>query len=367
MPYLLSTQNVLNYLVENRIYRLSSDLLIDIQPKSGKNFNLLVRFQNEAAFLIKQERYDLRGETHEEFKSERYLQTLLQAFPELTFLREWIVEAIYIDLDRSILVFEYLQDYVDLSDFYQNDRFSVSVAAELGRVLAQIHRSTLNQEPYKALLTELNQGETVSHVPQVLYGFERIGVSVFQRVRQDSLEFYRMYQRFESLGTAIAQLKADWSPCCLVHQDLRFPNILVHPESNAIRIIDWEKFGWGDPAFDVGTAIAHYLMLWLRSLVIHKGLDLASTLRLASVPIAQLQPSLMALQTAYLEQFPEILSINSSFLVRSLQYAGAVLIETIQIKLEYHDAFNNRDICKMQVAKTLLCQPEQAMQTVFGM
>lgn len=366
MLFLLSTQNVLSYLNESDISNLNSDALLDIQVKSGKNFNLFVEFKNRTAFLVKQERYDLHGQTDQEFKSEWCLQRLIENFSELNQLHQWIVEAVHIDLDRSILVFEYFRDYVDLHDFYQDDRFPVSIAATLGRVLAQIHRLTLHQEQYRAFLTELSQGESVRQVPKILYGLERIGVSVFQRVRQDSIEFYRMYQRFESLGNAIAQLKTVWNPCCLVHQDLRFPNVLVHPETSDLRIIDWEKFGWGDPAFDFGTLIAHYLMVWLRSLVIHKGLDLASTLRLAKVPIAQLQPSLMAMRTAYLEQFPEILSIDSEFLMRSLQYAGAVLIETIQIKLEYHEAFNNRDICKMQVAKTLLCQPEQAMQTVFG-
>lgn len=363
MLFLLSTQNVLEYLNERNITHTSSDLVLDIQPKSGKNFNLLVEFKDKTAFLVKQEQHNLDGKTDEEFRREWCLQKWLMAFPELHHLRKWLVEPIDVNLDRSILVFEYLQDYVDLHDFYESDRFPTSIAAQLGRALAQIHRSTFNQAQYELFLTELNQGKSITRMPKVLYGLERIGVSIFQRVQQESLEFYRMFQRYESLGNAIAHLKANWNPCCLIHRDLRFANVLVQPETGAVRIIDWEKFSWGDPAFDFGTLIAYYLMLWLRSLVIYKGLDLASTLKMARVPIAQLQPSLAVLRSTYFEEFPEI---DSTFFVRSLQYAGAVLIDTIQIKLEYHEAFNNRDICKMQLAKTLLCQPEQAIQTVFG-
>ncbi|MBE9011422.1 aminoglycoside phosphotransferase family protein [Pseudanabaenaceae cyanobacterium LEGE 13415] len=360
MPFLLSTQNVLGYLNEREISNTNSDLLLSIQPKSGKNFNLLVEFKDKTAFLVKQEQHNLDGKTDEEFRREWYLQKLFATFPELCGLRSWLVEPLDIDLDRSVIVVEYLPEYVDLHDFYEQERFPVTVAENLGRALGQIHRSTFNQSQYEAFLTELNRGKSVSRVPRVLYGLERINVSVFQRVQQESLEFYRLFQRYESLGNAIAQLKASWSPCCLIHRDLRFPNVLVHPETGAIRIIDWEKFCWGDPAYDLGTVIAHYLMIWLRSLVIHKGLDLASTLKMARVLIAQLQPSLAALRSTYLEEFPDV------DLVRSLQYAGAVLIDAIQIKLQYYEPFNNRDICQMQVAKTLLCQPEQAMQTVFG-
>ncbi|MCU0552386.1 MAG: aminoglycoside phosphotransferase family protein [Leptolyngbya sp. Prado105] len=360
MPFLLSSQNVLNYLIEHQIYDLNLASLQDIQPKSGKNFNLFVKFQNQVAFLVKQERFDIRERTNNEFKQEWYLQQFLRSFPELA-IQQWIVEPIHVDLDRSITVFEYLSDYCDLYDFYERKSFPVEIAAELGTVLARLHRSTLNQAKYQAFLTQLDP--EIDHVPRILYGLERIGVSVFQNVRRESLEFYRMYQRFESLATAIAQLKQTWNPCCLVHQDLRLENVLVQPESGEIRIIDWEKFGWGDPAFDLGTVIAHYLRIWLRSLVIHKGLDLTSMLRLAVVPISQLQPSLVAMQQAYLAEFPDV---GDGFLARSLQFAGAILIEMIQIKLEHFEAFDNGDIVKLQVAKTLLCQPEQAISTIFG-
>lgn len=360
MPFLLSTQNVLTYLNERKITNANSDFLLDIQPKSGKNFNLLIKLKDQTAFLVKQEQHNLDGKTDEEFRREWCLQRLFAAFPELCHLRRWLVEPIDIDLDRSMIVVEYLSDFVDLYDFYESEQFPMSIVENLGRALGQIHRSTFNQHHYETFLIELNQGKSVNRIPRVLYGLERLSVSVFGRVQQESLEFYRLFQRYESLGTAIAQLKASWNPCCLIHRDLRFPNILVQPETANVRIIDWEKFGWGDPAYDLGTVIANYLMIWLRSLVIHKGLDLASTLKLAKVSIAQLQPSLAALRSAYFAEFSEI------DFVRSLQFAGVVLIDAIQIKLQYYEPFNNRDICQMQVAKTLLCQPEQAMQTVFG-
>lgn len=42
-------------------------------------------------------------------------------------------------------------------------------------------------------------------------------------------------------------------------------------EASIIRLIDWEKWTWGDPALDVGTVIASYLKLWLKSLIVNQN------------------------------------------------------------------------------------------------
>ncbi|BAU10903.1 aminoglycoside phosphotransferase [Leptolyngbya sp. NIES-3755] len=103
MPFLLSTQNVLAYLNERKISNANSDFLLKIQPKSGKNFNLLVQFKDRTAFLVKQEQHNLIGNTDQEFRREWCLQKMLATFPELCCLRKWLVEPIDIDLDRCNL------------------------------------------------------------------------------------------------------------------------------------------------------------------------------------------------------------------------------------------------------------------------
>jgi len=68
-----------------------------------------------------------------------------------------------------------------------------------------------------------------------------------------------------TLGQAIAELTTAFEPCCLTHNDLKLNNILLHNDweqsldgekqsSNSIvRLIDWERCSWGDPAFDLGN------------------------------------------------------------------------------------------------------------------
>jgi Phosphotransferase enzyme family len=370
MNFRLADHNVVNYLVSKNVCPAKDLQANHIEPKSGKNFNLLVHSNTAQSFLVKQERYDTHGLTRGEFWNEWRLQAFLQLFPELEELRSHVSTPLYFDPEDSIIVFEYWNDYVDLSDFYDEaEDFPPAIAAQLGTNLAMLHKATYGKPEYKAALAKLSQDELTSQMPQILYGLERIGTEVFSRVRQDSLDFFRLYQRYESLTAAIAALKSSWNPSCLIHADLRLSNVLLHQDLKTVRVrlIDWEKLMWGEPAFDLGTLIAVYLRRWLNSLVVHRALDLGTMLRLARVPIFQLQPSLIALVRAYMSQFSDVFQDSPDFLERVLQFAGIVLIEKIVIQLEYHDPFNNTNICTLQVAKSLLCNPQQAALSIFAM
>ena len=109
--------------------------------------------------------------------------------------------------------------------------------------------------------------------PLLLQSLDRIEPEIFGITPMDGLRFFALYQRYDSLGQAIAQLRQGISPTCLTHNDLKLNNILLDKDwenssENLVRFIDWERADWGDPAFDLGTAIGSYLQTWLGSLVI---------------------------------------------------------------------------------------------------
>lgn len=226
------------------------------------------------------------------------IQGLIQDFPVLEHWQPFLSAMRHFDRENSILVFEYLQDYRDLMDFYlKENTFPESIAQKLGTVLATINRDTYNQQEY-----------------------------------QD----------------AIAQKQPQ------------------QKESGIVRLIDWERSAWGDPAFDLGTAIGSYLQMWLNSLVVSKSLSIEESLSLAMTPLDRVQPSIAMLTRAYLTGFPEILVDRPDFIQRVVQFAGLAVIQSILASIEYQKTLVNSGISRLQVAKSLLCRPVQSMPTVFG-
>jgi len=379
MALLLSSQNVFKYLVVQNLSTQEDQDLSQVKLKFAKNFNLLLSLQDGRKLLVKQERHNHEGETVGEFFNEWRIREFLQRFPELSFIRPMLSEVIHFDAEHSIIVFNYLNNYCDLAEFHTKENvFPVGVATSIGATLATIHRATFNHQDYQEFFSQNSKDVPVNQTPKLARGLERIDPEVFGLVPADGLKFFALYQRYDSLGKAITELTTAFEPCCLTHNDLKLNNILLHNDweqaipkaeqssNSIIRLIDWERSAWGDPAFDLGTLIASYLQLWLGSLVVSKSIDIQESLRLAMTPLEQIQPSIAALTQAYFDNFPEIVERRPDFLRRVVQFAGLALIQQIQAMLQYQKSFGNTGICMLQVAKTLLCRPEQSILTVFG-
>jgi hypothetical protein len=416
MAFLLGTQNVFQYLVEQGLCNTNEQDSIQIEPKICKNFNLLIRFGNgfdngaetesisaleltrkrQCPLLIKQEPHNTAGKSKDELWNEWRVHEFIQKTPELKTILPLLSEAIYFDRDHSIIVFNYLDHYCDLEDFYNlENRFPTEIAAALGRTLARVHRATFNRQDYlNQLCGNEDHQETIAtakpkQIPNFTRRLERITPKLFGEVPADGLKFYELYQRYDSLGQAIAELNTAFQPCCLTHNDLKLGNVLLHNQwetllatasqspldsllleedeaNSVVRLIDWEKWSWGDPLLDLGNLLASYLKLWLKSLMVSSDIEIEIVLRLAGTPLEYLQPSIVALTQAYLTHFPEILEHRPDFWRQLMQFTGLALIHSIQTRLQYRDPFGNIGICMLQVAKSLLCTPEQSIPTVFG-
>ncbi|MGF2038504.1 MAG: phosphotransferase family protein [Nostoc sp. CmiVER01] len=371
----LSSHNVIQYLLEAGLCSSEDDASDKSElPGSSKNsFDLLVTLADNRKLLIKQERNvkSNDGAPHELFQEWLFHQ-LLQQFPVLGNISAIAPLVVHFDEENSILVRNYLGDYLELATFYHNnDIFPQEIATAIGTTLAGLHRATYNSREYKDFMATAPQGEFRYGFYNPAQGVESIGPDIFGTVPTDALKFYLLYQQSESLESAIADLAYDWNPCCLTHNDLKLNNILVHSrweklDNCLVRLIDWEACSWGDPAFDLGTLLASYLGIWLKSLVVDPTIELQESLHLALTPLESLQPSIIALIRAYLNAFPMILEYRSDFIVRVIQFAGLALIHEIQDMITWRKSFNNADICMLQVAKSLLTMPQQGVLTIFG-
>lgn len=379
MTFLLSSQNVFEYLFKQKICTQKELDLSQIEPKIAKNFNLLLNLPDGCKLLVKQERHNQEGKTTGEFLNEWRIHEFLQHFPELNYIHPMLSEALHFDAEHSIIVFNYLNNYCDLAEFYTKENvFPTAIATSIGATLATIHRATFNRQEYQEFFSRNSEDLPIDRTANLSLGLERISPEIFGLVPADGLKFFALYQRYDSLGQAIAELTTTFQPCCLTHNDLKLNNILLYNDwdqalskaekssNSVVRLIDWERSAWGDPAFDLGTLIASYLQMWLGSLVVSQALDIQEALRLAMTPLEQLQPSIAALTKAYLNDFPEILERHPDFLRQVVQFSGLALIQQIQAMIQYQKSFGNAGICMLQIAKSLLCRPEQSISTIFG-
>ncbi|YAF96618.1 MAG: phosphotransferase [Nodularia sp. CChRGM 3473] len=379
MPFLLSDQNVFDYLIPLGLCTQEERLSSKIELKPAKNFNLLLSLPDDRQLLVKQERHNREGKTAGEFVQEWRIQEFLQNNPEISYLRASISEAVHFDAENSIIIFNYLSNYRDVADFYTKENvFPTKIATIVGTTLASMHRVSIQRPEYREFWQN-SQDASSQEAAKLNHRIDRITPEIFGSVPADGLKFFALYQRYDSLGQAIAELGSAYTPHCLTHNDMKLNNILISlnweevnvngsfADESIIRLIDWERCSWGDPAIDLGALLASYLQLWLYSVVVGRGMAIEESLRLATTPLQSLRPSISALVTAYLAEFPEILEQRPDFLQRVVQFCGLALIQSIQATLQHEKTFGNPGISMLQVAKSLLCRPDASIPTIFGM
>lgn len=407
MVYRLDTSTVLGHLIHRGLCD-STDRLLSVASLSSKNLNLLVtlsRSMDQASpvttrYLVKQSPFKEVGTSGDGFRQEWKLYQWIRSHQELSSLWAWLPDPVDHDPHSGVLVFRFLDHYLDLGKAYARTRvFPTNLAAALGASVAAVHQATFRREGAFTSIDPNRNGNDngngngaghasgVDQPPDLCGELEDLTPDIFRKVPRDGLKFYILYQRAPEISDAILALENSYQACCVIHHDLKLANVLLHRQwsewrppywpaqpadlvlqgnEGIVRLIDWEQWRWGDPAYDLGALVAEYLRLWLKSSPISKDLDPATALQLAAIPLEALQPSMRNLIAAYVAQFPSILSQFPDFSERVLRFAGLGLLKAIQDRLHYKEPFGNLEISMMQVGRTLLCHPEAALSTIIG-
>jgi hypothetical protein len=378
MGLILNSENVVDFLQQCHLCPLDYRPDIPVKVQESKNFNLVVQLSQDKSFIVKQNRVDSEGKTSGNLFSEWIVQDLVNTFSDLDEIRPLISEVLLFDQPNSIIVSKYYNEYISLDDYYENcQNYYPEIASTVGANLAKIHSATYQNQQYRRFLGQYCDLESAKKLPRFIKKLNNLSPSIFSEVCPDGLDFYRLHQRFPHLNQATIELYESLTPACLTHDDLTLDNFIIDAQLDLssgilrikpeqIKIIDWEFNYWADPANDLGMLVSQYLSEWLNSLVVDPTLDISTTLSLAACPLEKITPSLKALMQGYLSIFPEILEHRSDFIRRIIQFAGIGLIDRLSYYVEYHHYFDNQDICKLQVAKNLLCSPEKGMLTIFG-
>ena len=394
MGSILSSENVIDFLKEHKVCPPDFQPAVPVICKESKNFNLVVKAERRASrkddsssvnssdlltsLLVKQNRVDSQGKTSGNLITEWVVQELIDNFSSLAAIQPLISEVVLFDRANSTLVSVFYDEYISLDDFYETrQNYDPKIANLVGINLAQIHRATYQQQQQREFLGRYLRLDAAKRLPGFIRRLNSLSPSIFAEICPDGLTFYKLYQRFPSLNRAVIELYDRIQPSCLTHNDLTLDNFIVDTQIDLdsdsgsikpeqLKIIDWEFINWGDPASDLGMLVSQYLGEWLNSLVADRNLDLDTTLSLATCPLEKITPSLKAFLQGYLTQFPEIINHRPDFLRQVVQFAGIGILNRLSYYVEYHYHFHNESLCKLQVAKNLLCYPEPGIETLFG-
>lgn len=168
-------------------------------------------------------------------------------------VRDLVPELVSWDPDRALLILGLIPDACNAHELDDADgptQFP-RIGALLGEALAAFHGVTPATVGAEAL------GIDAVAAPWILDACHP-DPGVLRDVSPAQLEVTRQAQASTDIDDALTALRARWAPNALIHGDLKWGNVLVRAPRlipDRLWLVDWEYGGWGDPSWDLGSAL----------------------------------------------------------------------------------------------------------------
>ncbi|HVS64124.1 MAG TPA: phosphotransferase [Thermoanaerobaculia bacterium] len=343
---------------------------VEISTLSRRNLNLRVSRREGPGWLVKQADPLRTGgartlarelELYEVFARESVAEPLRELIPRARLLRR----------DPPLFAVEWKAGARSPWRVYRDspaERFPCTPAADLGAALGLLH-ATFDGRARDA-------GSGLSRLPRRPADFLSVHLPAPHELRRMSaaqVEISRLIQSEPAIGAGLDRARSDWRPQTLLHGDVRSANLLVLPPSTerdgGVVLIDWELAKWGDPAWDLGCAMADLVHFWVRGMPRDAALPPERRAAQARVPLSAIQPAFAALWSAYRSAPGSAASAEreGDLLLRAVRCSAARLIQAAWQRCSGVASVAVSERSLLQIAANVLSDPAGAGRTLYSL
>ncbi len=357
---MLTQKKSVFYLIDQQL--LSPEVIVNDQIKvtftPRRNRNVCVISNASSSYFIKQgQETKGLGTITNEAAIYQVLKKMQQSH-----LQAYLPACVHYDESAKILVLEYIPDAQDLRAYHlKRGQFPKSIGHQIGTILGLLHHLTL-----------MNPDEGNSSLPLVtpwVLSLHHPELNLFRTISKVGLRLIKIMQQFPEFGEKLDQLRLDWCPDTLIHSDIKFENFIAYPGPRSrrqLKLIDWEFAGQGDPCWDVGSVLSSYLCFWLTSIPITGEKPPDQFVTLARYPLVNMQGAIAAFWDAYIQQMQLDPVMAEIYLLRSIQFGAARLVQTAYEMALSANQLTSTMICLLQLSLNILQRPEDAITELLG-
>jgi hypothetical protein len=362
---MMTSEQVVSYLQKEALIDSRTVVMggLSIIDSSRRNLNLQVRSSDGPSYLFKQGLGPGRRAT---IAHEAKVYALFSGrLPEWDFTA-FVPRFYQYNQAVNALVLELVRDAHTLREHHiERRRFSTRLAALLGKALAGLHRLDV------AAKTGAHCWEGFNGLIPWILSVHRPGLNLFHDFSQASIEVIKIVQAHEGFCQQLDTLRSTWCVETFIHNDLKWDNCLVHAgegskRATQMKIIDWELANFGDPAWDVGSALAEYLGFWLLSIPITGETPPEQWIALAQFPLEDMQPAMRAFWTSYARHSQSGEVAASRLLYKAMQFSAARLIQIAMEQTQMTAQLTGNTLAILQVSYNILTAPQQAIVHLLG-
>jgi Phosphotransferase enzyme family len=262
------------------------------------------------------------------------------------------------DQQRGVLTIGLVRNAISLRELHRRSVAPpVAVAGELGRMLGMVHSRTMlaSADPESTWLPPA----LLLHQP---------GIDLLHEGSGAAIELVKILQQTPGFAARLDELRGQWRTRAFVHLDVKWDNCLVSGKGHdRLALIDWESAGLGDPCWDIGSALAHYLSFWIFSIPIGGETPVERFAELAERPLASMQPAMRACWEGYTDALGTTPACSVGWLIHTVRLAAARLVLTAFEAAQASTALTGALMLHLQLALNMLERPHESAVHLLGL
>lgn len=371
---ILTSSNLVHYLLERRLLSIQSVVDGDVMvvPATSRNRNFKVIRRQSGGYFVKQiQNWDAQSVGTLLCEATCYARS--QGDDVFAPLAPFIPRYFAYDQNRHVLVIELMTEGESLYEYHRRlGKFPLDAATELGKALATYHtRIDINQSPRNGGGQNTPQYSFPRNVPWALSIHQQIH-SPLNRASGGSAEVFQILQEFTEFHQTLDALRSEWKATSLIHGDLKLENCTVFPEDGStektrLKLVDWELADFGDPLWDAGGVFQSFLSTWIFSIPTDAAATPSELAARARYPLESMQPQMRQFWRAYVEGREAEAAVAREWLVLSVRYAAARMIQTVYEYMLYSAQATQSALFLLQVSLNILKNPRAAVGELLGM
>ncbi|MDD5057822.1 MAG: phosphotransferase [Sideroxydans sp.] len=269
------------------------------------------------------------------------------------------------DANRHCLIVELISGGENLNEYFvRSKNFPAEIGKMLGTSLGGIHQ-TLRGKP---LQTE--EMAAFPRLPPWILSYHNNNAFPAGSLSGGTLKLAEIVRQYPDLHYNLDRLRQHWRYDSLIHGDMKWDNCMVYPAGDGglqLKIIDWELLDYGDACWDVGGIFQAFLTSWIYSMPIGNETSPQRLIDNAGLQLEALHPAIRAFWRSYLETGGIPRQYAAHYLIRSIEYSAARLVQTAFESLFVSPVMTGHAATLLQVSLNILRNPHEAALALYGL
>lgn len=337
----------------------------EVTTVNRRNRNLTVTTSKNEDYFIKQV-VDTQSDNAKSLRNEILFYEFIAK--HLSSIADYLPQNIEGNGEAVYLILRYEKSALPLWRYYKNKPEVTEIPGAtmgmIGELLGALHRELRGRS-----LRDLQEKHLLSTEIPFIFKLLKPNPGMLAWATSGALKFVLMLQQEKDAFEIWRKAEESWCEESFIHGDVKLDNFLVFESDsssavNRVKLIDWEMFQVGDPAWDVAGVFNDFIFWWV--ITMPDNMSPEQMIKHAQFPLTNIQQGANQFWQEYTHALGLAEGVAGALIHRAVFFGGLRVIQTAYEIASRFDVIPSIAILLFNLGMSILRDPPKAITQLYG-